>query len=292
MTFDTANVSDVQDWRNSTWSYSPNTVTSNGIISTSNRATDFSSGTQHAFNSGTQGALPTSASPANLNQVNPRFTDGTGIAGHDDYTLQSTSPLKGAGSSAITAVGAGSSATSLTVTSPLANLAAVASKGLFDGWGIADADWIKIGAGAYVQIASINYSTNVVTLSAARSWNDGDTVIVKGREDVGALPYDYARSFAVTVTTPFGIIAAGPTTLDATCPNPDAVRKVEFFVDGIPVGVAYTPPYSVAWTSDGALHNIEARAYNAWASRTPTARNRPRRPAPPWPTPRSTRSST
>ena len=52
--------------------------------------------------------------------------------------------------------------------------------------------------------------------------------------------------------------------------NPDAVRKIEFLVDGIPVGESCSAPYSIPWISDGACHEIEARAYSAWASRTLT----------------------
>jgi hypothetical protein len=65
-------------------------------------------------------------------------------------------------------------------------------------------------------------------------------------------------------------LPAGLVTLSAICTNPDAVRKVEFLVDGIPVGTAYSTSgrYSVVWTADGAPHSVEARAYNAWASQT------------------------
>jgi hypothetical protein len=47
-----------------------------------------------------------------------------------------------------------------------------------DGWGIVDADWIKIGTADPVQVTNVNYTTNVITLSAARSWGNGDNVDV------------------------------------------------------------------------------------------------------------------
>ena len=73
-----------------------------------------------------------------------------------DLHLQSSSPMIGAGGPLTTAVGAGTS-TSLTV----------ADAGFFqDGYsGIVQADWIRIGASTTVQISSINYSTNVITLA-------------------------------------------------------------------------------------------------------------------------------
>ncbi len=250
--------SDLADARNNTFAYCPKCLDPQGIMSSAYRGTNFTSASQHSFNTGTQLILPTGASPSNLSQIDPQFVDGTGAAGHDDYRLKATSPLRGTASAITTASGAGSGSTALTVAD---------AKRLFDGWGIADADIIKIGAGAYVQIASINYNTNVVTLASPRTWSSGDGVYIKGTEDVGALPYSFAASYSITNTTPI-VIAAGPTTLTATCTNPDAVRMVEFQVDGVPVGTAYTAPYSVAWTSDGVIHAITARAYSAWSSAT------------------------
>jgi hypothetical protein len=93
-------------------------------------------------------------------------------------------------------------------------------------------------------------------------------VYVKGSEDIGALPYDFATAVSVTNTTPTSR-PAGAVTLSATVGDSNAVRMVEFLVDGIPVGAAYDAPYSLSWTSDGATHDIEARAYSAWASLTP-----------------------
>jgi sugar lactone lactonase YvrE len=251
-------ISDLHDWRNNTWSFSPRIIDASGVISTANRPTNFTSNYQHSFNtSGTQPILPSSA-PNNLPNINPLFSN----VAADDYTLQSASPLRNAGGPITTASGSGSNSTSLMVAD---------SKRLFDGWGVADADFIKIGSGSYVQVASIDYTTNVVTLTAARTWTSGAGVTVKGAEDIGALPYSYAVPIVLTNTTPI-TLAAGPVNLTASVGNPDAVRMVEFLVDGLPVGIDYTSPYSVAWTADGAPHDVEARAYNAWASQTLTKR--------------------
>jgi hypothetical protein len=86
-----------------------------------------------------------------------------------DAHLQAGSPAIGAGGSLTTTVGAGATSTSLTV----------ADAGYFsDGYGIPNvaADWLRIGSSTYVQIASINYATNVITLASAVSWNNGDPV--------------------------------------------------------------------------------------------------------------------
>jgi hypothetical protein len=248
--YESAGAPDLSDWRNNAFCYSPKCL---DAVFTLGPLTNFTSDYNFAYNTG-----PLPSATHNLASVSPLFSDGTGVAGHDDYTLQSGSPLRAAAGAVTTASAAGSSSTSLTVAD---------SKRLFDGWGIADADFIKIGSGSYVQISAINYTTNVVTLTSARSWNSGDGVYVKGSEDVGALPYSYAKAVSITNTTP--AIGAGANTLSATVANPDAVRKVEFLVDGLPVGTVYAAPYSVAYTSDGNSHTVTARAYAMWASATP-----------------------
>ena len=66
--------------------------------------------------------------------------------------------------------GSGSSSTSLTVDD---------AKWFYDGWGMSyfgeEGDYIDVG-GTVVQISSINYSTNVITLATAISWSDADDV--------------------------------------------------------------------------------------------------------------------
>jgi hypothetical protein len=80
--------------------------------------------------------------------------------------LQSGSPAIGVGGPLTTAVGSGTISTSLTV----------ADAGFFSwGYGIPNVqpDWIRIGPSTTVQIASINYSTNVITLANPISWSSG-----------------------------------------------------------------------------------------------------------------------
>jgi hypothetical protein len=92
-----------------------------------------------------------------------------------------------------TAVGTGSSSVSLTV----------ANAGFFsDGYGITGVqpDWIRIGASTTVQISSVNYSTNVLTLASPVSWSSGASVylyknssgnlVLNGANpDIGAYPF-------------------------------------------------------------------------------------------------------
>jgi hypothetical protein len=56
-----------------------------------------------------------------------------------------------------------------------------------------DADWIRIGASTTVQIASIDYTTNTVTLASGASRSDSDPVYLYKKSDGdvvlhGALP--------------------------------------------------------------------------------------------------------
>ena len=118
----------------------------------------------------------------------PLFVNASG-----DLHLQAGSPAVGAGGPLTTAVGTGASSTSLTV----------ANAGFFsDGYGLTGVqpDWIRIGASATVQISSVNYSTNVITLASPVSWSSGasvylyknsnGTVVLTGANpDIGAYPF-------------------------------------------------------------------------------------------------------
>lgn len=261
--------SDVAWIGNNAWAYNPKCLdTPGGIYGTSYRPTNFTSGANFSFNTGggTQPVLPLSASPANLSHVDPLFTDGTGVAGHDNYTPTLTSPLKAAAGPITTANGAGADSTSLTV---------VNADRLFDGldasgWAAADADFITIGNQAEVQISSINYSTKVVTLAATRTWNNGDNVFVRGTKDVGALPY----GAAVAPVISSGVVTSLAGTATATVADAFNVRFCEMEVDGIPVATSFTPSgsvFSLSWTGDGSnAHTFLVRAYSQWTSATPT----------------------
>ena len=110
-----------------------------------------------------------------------------------DLHLQERSPAIGKGGPLTAATGAGTSSTTL----------AVANAGFFsDGYGLAgvQADWIRVGADATVQISAVNYSTNTLTLATPVSWPSGapiylyknskGSVVLNGANpDIGAYPF-------------------------------------------------------------------------------------------------------
>jgi hypothetical protein len=120
-------------------------------------------------------------------QVDPQFKNSAS----DDYHLASGSPAIGAGSNLTTASGSGTNSTSLTVSD---------ASYFFDGaGGLVNPDWIRIGPSTTVQISSINYSTNVITLASPVSWNSGagvylykdsrgNVVLTGANPDLGAFP--------------------------------------------------------------------------------------------------------
>ena len=239
------------DFRNNTFPYNQKMRDAGGIIYNANW-TNFTSAANHSYNpSGQQVVLPTGASPANLAQTAPQFTNGAGTPGNDDYTLTSGSPLRAASAPITLANGAGTSTTTLVVAS---------AKRLFDGkaasgWPETDADWIKIGSGAYVQISSINYGTNTVTLSQARTFLNNDPVYILGTEDLGALPFGTTKPSGryTNVGNNYTTTTAGD------------VRMVIYSEDGIPQAPAFVAPYT--YTSNGGIVTVDI--YAAYAAANP-----------------------
>lgn len=105
-----------------------------------------------------------------------------------DGTLQAESPAVGAGVALTTTVGTGTNSTALTVAD---------SRYFQPGWAGTEADWIRVGASTTVQISSIDYTNNIITLANPVSWSNGagvylykdsnGTVVLKGANpDIGA----------------------------------------------------------------------------------------------------------
>ncbi len=120
----------------------------------------FYSGFSGTWQTGSQGGY----SSTDVFNQDPKFAGAT-----TDLHLQSGSPAIGAGGPLTTAAGLGANSTSLTV----------GNAALFsDGYGLTgvQGDWIRIGASTTVQIASINYSSNVLTLASPVSWSSGDAI--------------------------------------------------------------------------------------------------------------------
>lgn len=243
--------SDVNDWRNNTWTHCPKLETGGEVINVSDGfSTTFTSAANHVYDS-TTAALPSGASPSNLSSADPLFTDGLGTAGHDDYTLTSSSPLRATGAPIATVSGAVSNSTSIT-------LASGSGYRIFDGWGITgDTDKVKIGSGSYTQVVSINPATGALVVADAQTCADGASVYVQGTEDVGALPYGSAAASGTisNVGTAYTVAASG------------SVRMVEFIEDGATISIDYASPYQ--YTSSGGT--VVAYVYSLYANNAPVA---------------------
>lgn len=249
------------NWLGSTWSICPKVLTTgDGIFGTGDGQFPVTktSAYMHSWNSGSAGALLI-PSGTNLGHVDPLFTDGTNTALHDDYTLQSGSPLRNAGHGITTvdATDAGSGTT----------LKVVNARAIFDGYGVADADWIKVGSNPYQKVVSANYtaSPNTITLTSGITRASGDQVLVKGQEDIGGLPFTYVTTI-MNGTASTG--TASPTTLSGSTTTIEDVRKVEWLFNKVPVASAnYTgsSPLTASYTPSG-RGVLETRFYNYWAS--------------------------
>jgi hypothetical protein len=120
------------------------------------------------FNSGYSGSWngPSTGGGSSYDASDIFNKDPLYVNADTNLQLQSGSPAIGVGGPLTTAVGSGTVSTSLTV----------ADAGFFSwGYGIPNVqpDWIRIGPSTTVQIASINYSTNVITLASPVSWASG-----------------------------------------------------------------------------------------------------------------------
>jgi len=125
------------------------------------------------FNSGYSGSWngPSSGGGISYDASDIFNKDPLYVNADTNLQLQSGSPAIGVGGPLTTAVGSGTVSTSLTV----------ADAGFFSwGYGIPNVqpDWIRIGPSTTVQIASINYSTNVITLASPVSWASGAGVFL------------------------------------------------------------------------------------------------------------------
>lgn len=210
--------------------------------------------------------------PYGTNNINadPQFVSvSTG-----DYHLQPTSPARGAGTYLTTAIGSGSAAVSLTVNN--ANF-------FQDGWAGVNPDWIAVGSvGNAVQITSIDYTNNIITLASPLSWSagapiylyknsNGTQVLYGSAPDIGAYPYTAGSSDTtpptVSITYPTNNATVSSTvSVSATASDNVGVTRVEFYLDNALQQTDFSSPYLWSWnttlTSNGS-HTLSAKAYDA-----------------------------
>jgi len=142
-------------------------------------------------------------------EIDPNFVDEAG----GDFRLRQGSPCVDAGTHLAVTVGAGSGMEM-----------AVDDAGYFcDGHSIVEADWIKVGAAEPVQISSIDYDANVIALTEARGWSDGDPIYLHKNSsgemmyngeapDIGA--YEYEQEEEMTLKEELEALRAELATLN------------------------------------------------------------------------------
>ncbi|MEW6515377.1 MAG: T9SS type A sorting domain-containing protein [candidate division FCPU426 bacterium] len=189
-----------------------------------------------------------------------RFAD----YGQDDLHLSSSSNCLNAGQAMTTVNSASGSGTVISV----------ADAGFFtDGQGLIEGDVIKVGAGSPVAIASIDFAANSITVQAAISWNTGDPVVLgyqAATPAIGAFEYKSDYSYAVNLLYP-AITSPGVIRLEAGIGNPDNVRWVEFYVDGLLLAKVTAYPFACTWNSGTTVkpYVLTARAYARFADTRP-----------------------
>jgi hypothetical protein len=176
--------------------YFPETITDSPYYVDSTSSNGFRAGSNLAYCTGTcnfenrtQSGSFVSDAPGNL-VANPGFVNYSA----NNFSLSAGSPAIGAGTYLATvATSDTGSGTSLVVNDP---------SFFQDGYGIptVQADWIRVGPTVTVQIVSVNYDTNTLTLANSISRSPGDPVCLykdsSGRQvlfgsapDIGAYPY-------------------------------------------------------------------------------------------------------
>jgi hypothetical protein len=169
--------------------------------------------------------------------IDPKLTNTS----NQDFTLQSSSPARGAGGPLTTTSGSGSNSTTLTVAASTGsffigdnsqNLAAYGGK-------LVPGDFITVGS-TTVQVSSVSGDT--LTLASPISWASGAPVYFGSSStiDIGAYPYKaggYALSAGYTVS-------GGTATV--TPNDPSLVRFVVCYSDNVPYAVSNSAPFTCA----------------------------------------------
>lgn len=168
---------------------------------------------------------------------NPLFVSDTD---QDHLTLQSGSPLRGAGRYITLANGTGSSSTALIVD---------------DAYGLFPGDAILVG-GSATSVVTRNSATSL-TITPSISWSDNAQIVLakNPNKDIGAIPFGATYLTAATYT-------ASGSNYTGT-PNGN-YRWWVWYEDGIPRETDTTSP---SYTSSGGT--VTAKAYALWAQAVP-----------------------
>ena len=193
-----------------------------------------------------------------------RFVDYS----NDDFHLQESSKCNAAGRAMTTVTSATGNGNSFTVV----------DAGFFtDGYGIAEGDSIRVGAQSQATIANINYDSDTIDVDTPISWAMGDSVVLAHQPPVpaiGAYEVKSDYSYHVQLERP-AEMAFGVRRLVATVTNPDNVRFVKFYIDGLPVSTDGVAPYTYAWSVEDVTktYTLEAIAYARFAGKTLSRRS-------------------
>lgn len=139
---------------------------------------------------------------SNPNFIDPILSDKTSLT-LPDFSVSAGSGVIDNGAALTTTSASGSSSTTLVV-----NDAMYFQDGSWAPPGKINADWIAVGTvGNTVQISSINYRTNTITLASPISWSNGASVWLYKKSDgtivlVGNAPDQGASEFSSGVGSP------------------------------------------------------------------------------------------
>jgi hypothetical protein len=182
----------------------------------------------------------------------------------NDFHLQSGSPAIGLGKAITTVTSVSGSGTSFNV----------ADANFFtDGFGMADGDLIKVGSNSPVRITSI--SGNTITVDSSISWSNGNGVYWRNQDsspDAGAFEYrSSGYNYGISINSPANNVAvSGSVSITTTPINPELIRQVIFYINGVPVSRDFSSPFSFTWNTagltQGSTHVIDAVAYPLHAS--------------------------
>jgi hypothetical protein len=180
--------------------------------------------------------------------VSTDMTDKTSLT-EPTLALQEASPCLGTASYLTLANGAGAGSTTLVVDDALYFQDGTWGSSLSD----IQPDWIAIGTvNNVVEISSVNYTTNTITLATAKSWadnapiwlykkSDGDIVLTWEAPNYGAYYGGSAGTYALSIDPETRTIPRGGTTTYTVSSVCDAgfVNLLQLSVTGLPANATY-----------------------------------------------------